>query len=70
MDEEESKPIHAAALNGHVAIVELLYPITKPKGNEKWSIEALMAETSSGESPSPEQAEKVRAFSSWHKALA
>ncbi len=60
VDSEGSKPIHAAAFSGQVVIVELLFPVTSPKEGEQWSVEALMAETSSaGSASSPGQASKV-----------
>lgn len=60
VDSEMSKPIHAAAFSGHAAIVEILFPVTSPREGEKWSIDALMAETSSaGSAASPQQASKA-----------
>lgn len=60
VDSEMSKPIHAAAFSGHAAIVEILFPETSPREGEKWSVEALMAETSSaGSASSPQQASKA-----------
>ena len=61
--ESGSKPIHAAAFSGHAAVVELLLPLTQPRQGEKWSVEALMAETSSaGSAASPPHTDKVRAL--------
>ena len=60
LDSESAKPIHAAAFSGHAPIVELLIDMTSPRQGEKWSVEALMAETSSaGSASSPEQASQV-----------
>lgn len=60
LDADSSKPIHAAAFSGHAAIVELLFPVTSPREGEKWTVDSLMAETSSaGSAVSSEQAPSV-----------
>ena len=62
-DETGSKPIHAAAAAGNESVVRLLLPRTQPGEGQKWTVEDLLAdssslETSSGQ-PSPEKDEQV-----------
>ena len=52
-----AKPIHAAASAGNAEVVQHLLPLTKPREGEDWSVEGLMADTSSaGDAASPSPA--------------
>lgn len=66
--DSEAKPIHAAAFSGHTMVVEELLPVTHPRKGEQWTVESLMAETSSsGSMVSPESADRVTSWSNyWH----